>query len=455
MKDRLLDALRHSTADYADIRVSVDDGLHLAYRGQEAEHASAWNSAGGIVRACTKGGWGIITFDALDDLPRRVAEACQCARLIGRERTQLAPVPAVDSVRRAVLKRDFRGVSVDDKVRLVQAYNAVIIGAHKAVQSSHVGYEEEFRTVYFASTDGAYYQEERPRVSLRLSATARAGALVQHAYDGTASPDDYGAVLGWEAAAREIADRAVALLAAPKCAAGAASVVLDPRLAGVFAHEAFGHLSEADFLYENPRMRELMHLGREMGVAHLNIIDDGTHPGALGTHAFDDEGAPVTRVPLITRGVLTAHLHSRETAAKMNAQPSGNARACEKHHAPIVRMRNTFIENGCTPLDELFKGVDHGIYACDSNGGQTEFEMFTFSAAYGYRIEHGRKGELVRDIVLTGNVFETLKKIDAIGNDFSFYQNAGGCGKGGQSPLPVSFGSPHVRIRDVIVGGAQ
>ena len=420
MKDRLLDALRHSTADYADIRVSVDDGLHLAYRGQEAEHASAWNSAGGI------------EFPGLRPSQR-------CARLIGRERTQLAPVPAVDSVRRAVLKRDFRGVSVDDKVRLVQAYNAVIIGAHKAVQSSHVGYEEEFRTVYFASTDGAYYQEERPRVSLRLSATARAGALV----------------LGWEAAAREIADRAVALLAAPKCAAGAASVVLDPRLAGVFAHEAFGHLSEADFLYENPRMRELMHLGREMGVAHLNIIDDGTHPGALGTHAFDDEGAPVTRVPLITRGVLTAHLHSRETAAKMNAQPSGNARACEKHHAPIVRMRNTFIENGCTPLDELFKGVDHGIYACDSNGGQTEFEMFTFSAAYGYRIEHGRKGELVRDIVLTGNVFETLKKIDAIGNDFSFYQNAGGCGKGGQSPLPVSFGSPHVRIRDVIVGGAQ
>jgi TldD protein len=79
--------------------------------------------------------------------------------------------------------------------------------------------------------------------------------------------------------------------------------------------------------------------------------------------------------------------------------------------------------------------------------------MFTFSAGYGYRIENGEVGELVRDVILSGNVFETLKSIDGIANDLVISEGAGGCGKAGQAPLPVAFGAPHVRIRDVVIGG--
>ena len=116
-------------------------------------------------------------------------------------------------------------------------------------------------------------------------------------------------------------------------------------------------------------------------------------------------------------------------------------------------MTNTYVDNGSTPVDELFAGVDKGIYACDAYGGQTALEMFTFSAAYGHRIENGKKGELVRDVTLQGNVFQTLHSIDAIANDLAFRKKGGGCGKGGQSPLPVGIDSPHLRIRNVVVGG--
>ncbi len=453
MKDRLLDALRRSTADYAEIRVTEEDGLAFGFRGPEAEHTQAWAGRGGIVRACTRGGWGCVSFDTLDDLPRQVEEACRCAALVGRETTQLADVPAVHSERRAQFTADFRGVSLDAKIALVQTYNEIVRAASPAIHSTYAGYSEHFATVHFASTRGSYFLEERPRVTLVLTATARDGALVQTAHESCASTHDYGCILGQESKAREVAKRAAALLKAPKCAGGATSVVLNPRLAGVFIHEAFGHLSEADFLYENPRLRDLMVLGKSLGAKNLNVLDDGTLPGLLGTHACDDEGTPVSRVPLITSGVLTAHLHSRETAAKMGEAPTGNARACNKNHRPIVRMRNTFIDNGDTPVEALFAGVDRGVYACDMFGGQTEFEMFTFSAAYGYRIENGQRGELVRDVVLTGNVFETLRQIDGLGNDFAIAQGAGGCGKGGQGPLPVTFGAPHVRIRNVVIGG--
>lgn|GEM_PF-2008901 len=57
------------------------------------------------------------------------------------------------------------------------------------------------------------------------------------------------------------------------------------------------------------------------------------------------------------------------------------------------------------------------------------------------------------DVVLTGNVFETLMNIDAIGNDLVMFGGLGGCGKGGQSPLRVSDGGPHIRIKNVTIGG--
>ncbi len=453
MKDQLAEALKHSTADYADIRVFKEDATALAYRGPEAETAATWTAAGGIARACTKGGWGCITFETIENLADRVREACRCAAIVGREKTELAAVAPADEEIVARMKNDFRGVSLDDKIALVQDYNRLILKAHPAIQSSFVQYQDSFRTAYFASTQGGYYREDRPRATLAFTAVARDGALVQRGHDSIASTTDYSVVLNQHAKVQEATERALALLKAPQCPAGTFTVVLDPMLAGLFAHEAFGHLSEADFLYENPRMRDLMHLGREMGGKDLNITDDGTLPGLLGTNRFDDEGAPARRVPLITGGALTAHLHSRETAAKMGAAPTGNARAVGKHHPPIVRMRNTFIENGRTPVAQLFAGLDRGIYACHGGGGQTQLEMFTFTAACGYRIEHGQKGELLRDVMLTGNVFATLKNIDAFGNDLRIFERAGGCGKSGQAPLPITFGSPHIRIRKVVVGG--
>lgn len=80
-------------------------------------------------------------------------------------------------------------------------------------------------------------------------------------------------------------------------------------------------------------------------------------------------------------------------------------------------------------------------------------EQFTFEAMYAYEIVRGQIGELLRDVVLTGNVFETLKNIEMIGNDLVIKGSSGGCGKEGQFPLPVTTGGPHIRVRNVTIGG--
>jgi TldD protein len=454
VQDRLIESLKQARADYAEVRFEMLDQTVIALRGSEVDHVSSAKVEGGIARACTRGGWGTATFDRLDGLASGIREACENAALVGREKTRLAEGPiAAGAEVRARMKRDWRGVGLDAKLALVKAYNDLLLKADPAIATSHVHYTEAFRTVHFASTRGASFTEERPRLVVALGAVARAGSLVQNARDGVSSAVDWGVAEGLEARAEAAAKRAAALLKAPPCPGGPSTVVLDQELAGVFAHEAFGHLSEADFLYENPRMRDLMHLGRPMGVKRLNLADDGAAKGLIGSAAYDDEGTPTGKTYLIKEGVLVGHLHSLETAGTMGARPTGNARAIGRSSEPIVRMTNTAIEAGQETFEELLAGADRGIYACSILGGQTMMEMFTFSAAHGRRIENGRLGDLVRDVVLTGNVFETLNRIDGFGDDFEVPEKGGGCGKGGQSPLPVTFGGPHLRVRDVVIGG--
>ena len=276
---------------------------------------------------------------------------------------------------------------------------------------------------------------------------------MQQAGVSLGSNGDFSVVEGLHQQSRDIAEKAVSLLSAPKVRGGEYTVILDPVLAGVFTHEAFGHLSESDHVYENDRLKEVMVLGRKFGAEHLNIVDGAAVPGLRGSYKYDDEGVPATRSYLIKEGELVGRLHSRETAGKMGEPLSGNARAIDFRYEPIVRMTNTFIEPGSTTFEEMISDVKEGVYACDWYGGMTSMEMFTFSAREAYMIRDGKVAELLRPVTLSGNVFETLKNLDAVGNDLDMNQG-GGCGKGGQSPLPVSNGSPHIRIAKCLVGGA-
>jgi len=456
MRDQMADALRDSGADYAEIRIERAERTSIAFRGPELDQISFSSSVGGVARALVNGGWGIATFNDLADLRLQVREAVSSARLVGKGESQLAEVdPVQKTIPPPDMERDFRGVPLAEKRQVLKAYNDLILGCHPNIQTTNTSYADRYREVYFANGEGAYFEETRPDVTVGLAAVARDGNLVQRAREGMGRAVGFEAALGLEAKAEKAAKRAVALLEAPPVKGGTYTVIANQKLGGVFAHEAFGHLSEADHVYENEKLRDLMVLGKRFGPDDLNIVDDGSLPGGRGTHPFDDEGVPTRGNHLIRDGILVGRLHNRETAATMDEPVTGNARAVDWSFPPIVRMTNTYIAPGQGSLEDLIKDVDLGLYACDMLGGQTMGEMFTFSAAYGHMVRNGQLAELVRDVVLTGNVFQTLADIDMIADDLAWADGGGGCGKGRQSPLPVGLGSPHLRIQGVVVGGQQ
>lgn len=455
VKNLLADLMQRYQArvDYLAIRLEESEDTNILLRGNRVETLSEAVAIGGQVRACYRGGWGFASFNHLGALAERIEEAVSAARLVGTEETILAPIAIVQAECHLPLSgTDPRQIPLAEKKQLCDHYASVLRQVDDRIATVSVRYGDSAQRMILITSEGTLIEQSWVDMEMRFAATARNGETVQTGRETTGSRRAYEDLLGLDQQVRSAAQRAVDALVLPPVKGNTYTVVIDPILTGLFVHEAFGHLSEADMAYENPDLLEVMTIGRRFGPPELQIFDGAAPVGHRGSYQYDDEGTPATTTQLIRDGELVGRLHSRETAGKLGETPTGNARCLNYHYPPIVRMTNTWIESGKTPVADLCGDIEEGVYARNWLGGMTNGEMFTFSAGEAWMIRKGKIAEPVRDVTLSGNVFKTLADIEAIGNDF-YWDESGGCGKGGQGGLPVGCGGPSLRIRNVVVGG--
>ncbi len=254
-----------------------------------------------------------------------------------------------------------------------------------------------------------------------------------------------------EERARQTAETAHALLTAKPPPTGPMNVVLDPGVAATFAHESFGHGTEADqFVRQRSYLQPI--LGQMVGPDFLTLVDDGSIPGAWGSVYFDDEGHPGQRTTLIDHGRFVGALHDRESAALLGAAPTGNTRRADFLSRAFVRMTNTLVVPGDWSLDELVREAGEGVLLErwssgmeDPAGGQMQLKV-----QYGHRIEHGRLTDLVSSMALSGSVLEFLRSIRGTGPSRSFEITAGMCGKGHGDYLNVGDGGSYLLSRALV-----
>ena len=231
---------------------------------------------------------------------------------------------------------------------------------------------------------------------------------------------------------------------------GEYTCVLSPTVAGVFAHESFGHKSESDFMLGSETMRREWELGKQVGWEGLSILDSGV-PNGSGYCPYDDEGTRARDTYLVKNGVLTGRLHSAATAAALDEAVTGNARAISFEFEPIVRMTSTWIAGGTDTFESLLRGAEGGLYIPDFFHG-SGMSTFTIAPARAYRIRGGKPAEPVLVSVISGNVMQTLHQIDGATAETELRSLfTGGCGKMEQWPLRVAFGGPYLRVRGLKV----
>jgi TldD protein len=250
---------------------------------------------------------------------------------------------------------------------------------------------------------------------------------------------------------RAAAEAARAMLHSKAPPTGQLNVVLDPGTTATFAHESFGHGTEADQFVRNRSYLKPL-LGTTLGPEFLTLVDDGSIPGSWGSVLYDDEGHPGQRTVMIDRGRFVGALHDRNSAAVLGAKPTGNTRRSDFLSRAFVRMTNTCVEPGDWTFEELVREAKDGVVLErwmsgmeDPAGGQMQLKVMR-----GHRIEGGQVTDLVGGMAISGKVLEFLRDIKGISRAEDFVMSNGMCGKGHGDYLPVGDGGTYLLSRALV-----
>jgi TldD protein len=186
----------------------------------------------------------------------------------------------------------------------------------------------------------------------------------------------------------------------------------------------------------------------------VTIVDDGTLEHERGALNVDDEGLPAGRTVLVDRGRLVSYLHDGISSRHYSVGATGSGRRESFRHAPMPRMRCTYMEAGPHTRDEIVAAVPRGILAETFTNGQVQIGAgdYTFYIKNGWLIEGGRLTAPIKDVNIIGTGPETLRRISMVADDAELDTGGWTCGKRGQN-VPVSIGIPTVLVRELTVGG--
>lgn len=345
--------------------------------------------------------------------------------------------------------QEVENVSLSEKRKLLDSYNKLVSEDKEITHWSGIYTDNHTRKEIFSSL-GADVKFDTQIAGLRLGVRFGSGKDV-FSESWCKADKSFSKLVSLHSEAKKYIDQVRDFFhKAERIEGGNYTVVLSPMAAGIFAHESFGHKSEADFMIGDEAMIKEWTIGKKVGANVLNIVDSGNIDGS-GFSPFDDEGTKAGKTMLIRGGQLQGRLHSAATAAELSESSTGNARSVGFEYEPIVRMTCTYIEAGDKSKEQIFSEIKHGIFI-DSVKHGSGMSTFTLAPSMAYLIKDGKIDKPVKFSVITGNVMSTLDKIDAVSDTLEILSFVGGgCGKMEQHPLPVSFGGPYVRVSEINV----
>lgn len=466
-----VDAATSAGAEYADARAVLKRDQLVATKNGRVDRMADAESEGIGVRVLVNGAWGFACDRRLDaDGARDAAlRACTFARAAaGKHSRALAPVEARSGRHESPVERDPFEVSLADKVDLCLRADAALDAEDVVVRQVMVRARREHKVL--VSSEGTDVEQILTESGAGMDCAATRGDVFQmrsypSAHIGSSCQSGWEYVDGLQlvAEAPRVAEEAGALVRAEACPTVVTTVVLDGDQVALQVHESVGHPTELDRVYgteasyAGTSFLKPQDLGSlRYGSEHMNITADPTTRGGLGSFAFDDEGVPAERTPVVEAGLLTGFLTSRETAARIGAGSGGSMRADGWNRMPLVRMTNLHIEPGDGTLDDLLADVDDGIYMETNRSWSIDDKRlnFQFGTQIAWEIKNGKRGRMLRDATYTGITPEFWGGLDAVaGRDSWRLYGLTNCGKGqpGQS-AHVSHGAAPARFRNVQVG---
>ncbi len=445
-------------ADSADVFVQHRVSSSLGMQDGAVNRSAASVSLGVGVRA-VKGdqqGYGYtedLSLPAVLDCARTAAAIADGPARPGPQRFHVAG----QTPDRYPVQVRWEDVRPEQTMPILTGLEARALASDSRVRKVNLTFADEYGAILLADSTGRIVEDFQPMTRLYLQVTAEQGGRRESGGYNVAARSglEYYDDERLSRVVREAVARTTILFEAVPAPAGEMPVVLGAGSSGILLHEAIGHGMEADFNRKNVSIFSDK-IGKPVAKPFVNIVDDATLAHARGAINVDDEGNPAGVTHLVENGILSTYLHDAVSARAYGVKPTGNGRRESYQHAPLPRMRATYMLNGPHTKEEIVASVKKGVFCSNFTNGQVNIGAgdFTFYVKNGWLIEDGKLTRPVKDVNVIGNGPKVLERIDMVANDLVIDEGGWTCGKDGQS-VPVSQGIPTVRVSSITVGGQR
>jgi TldD protein len=468
-------------ASYADARIGDERTRALATKNGKIGSASDSESLGLGVRVIADGAWG---YAASDDLTRagveataaRAIEIARASARVKQDDVRLAAEKPVTAEWTTPIQIDPFTISIEQNLDLLLKIDAelrAVAGVTLAETNMNFRREEQ----WFVSSEGADIHQTKYWSGVGYAAHAFAGNEIQkrsypNSFGGQWQSKGYELIHEWKLLenARRVGEEAVALLKADQGPQGVFDIILDGAQLGLQIHESVGHPIELDRVLgmeANFAGTSFLTLDKLRNLRYgsdlVNVVADARpeHGPGLGTFAFDDEGVAAQCTPIITNGLFTGYLSSRETAHTIGESRSGGTLRAESwNRLPMIRMTNVSIVPGEQPLtkEQLIESTDRGIYMETNRSWSIDDKRynFQFGTEIGWEIKNGKRVRMLKNPSYSGITTEFWNALDAIcSKDEWVLWGTPNCGKGQpQQVMGTGHGAAPARFRNIKVGSA-
>ncbi|HBB67848.1 MAG TPA: peptidase [Elusimicrobia bacterium] len=436
---------------YSELRLQENRHTNLSLmKGNLVMNESRF-ARGISARACRNGAWGFASAPGCDAaaVKKALAAAFRNADFLdSRLKRGLPQLPASKAEGSYDLSTQKPRLSQKELVEFAREADAYIDSKYKGLSGRRVSINNLDMEKAYLNSYGSSCYSLTPRTALMVSMfTLKDGETVNHGSD-VCSVGQFEDIFSRPADLFPWIDsiyEALMLKASgvyPE--AGRKECILDASLAGILAHEAVGHTTEADLVQGGSIAGQLM--GQQVAAPMVNLTDFAHTALGKPCHIpirIDDEGVEARDAEIIKDGVLTSYMHNRESALEFGAAPTGNARASQFSDEPLIRMRNTAILPGKDKLEDMIASVQDGYYLAGWTNGQADSTSeFTFGVKGGYEIKGGKLARPLRGATVSGLAFDVLKTVTMLSADMN-WSALGMCGK--KQSIPAAMGGPAVK----------
>ncbi|HMF31512.1 MAG TPA: TldD/PmbA family protein [Candidatus Lokiarchaeia archaeon] len=434
---------------YVDVLADKNSFTSIQKSKTKEQLIHARTSFGIVVRAFTSQ-WHEFAFQTPDEFTQ-IRE--QVERLGGEAVECLAEFPAWECDEAILQQKPDLETPLDEKLATIRKLYSDLANIDERIINPIISYAATTQERIFVNNEGCRLRQVIPRTRIFIEPIAKEGDRQDFDYASFGGEQGFELVDGITTdALEEVARNSLAMLQAVDAPTGKMPIVLDPDMAGLVAHESFGHGLEADQVLRKRSYLESL-LGQKVASDVSNISDSPSVPGQLGSFFFDDEGIKAGKNWLVENGLLTHFIYGRRSASVLEMNPCGNGRRESFLCRVNDRMTNTFFEPGDYAFEEIFSDIDRGVFLEHGYFGMEDplGGGIQCTSKKGWLIEHGEKTQLLGPVTLSGRVLDLLPSIDAVTRE-PFSLHGGTCGKGSEDYVPVTSGGSAIRAWDAVVG---